>query len=185
MLGLYALLSVLSNQPSEWRKNLFSIEAVPCFNVLPLQAQLGLFFLFCLSSVSLDSPLSERRLYSFLSSGVFRLPWIRPQLPHPAPTGPVTRLAGVVPLPGPQNRTQGCTGPSFGFLPRTRLPLPLKGEGLGITFLGLVGSALFVQNWITLAQQGRLCSLLAYSLAPVFLDFMGFLASALKCCPSI
>lgn len=26
---------------------------------------------------------------------------------------------------------------------------------------------------------------LAYSLAPVFLDFMGFLASALKCCPSI
>lgn len=28
-------------------------------------------------------------------------------------------------------------------------------------------------------------SVLAYSLAPVFLDFMGFLASALKCCPSI
>ena len=26
---------------------------------------------------------------------------------------------------------------------------------------------------------------MAYSLAPVFLDFMGFLASALKCCPSI
>ncbi|MBD9256022.1 MAG: hypothetical protein EGS37_10205 [Ruthenibacterium lactatiformans] len=28
-------------------------------------------------------------------------------------------------------------------------------------------------------------TVLAYSLAPVFLDFMGFLASALKCCPSI
>ena len=28
-------------------------------------------------------------------------------------------------------------------------------------------------------------AVLAYSLAPVFLDFMGFLASALKCCPSI
>ena len=124
MLGLYALLSVLSNQPSEWRKNLFSIEAVPCFNVLPLQAQLGLFFLFCLSSVSLDSPLSERRLYSFLSSGVFRLHWIRPQLPHPAPTGPVTRLAGVVPLPGFQNRTQHFTGRVYFFSLERGYPSP-------------------------------------------------------------
>ena len=49
---------------------------------------------------------------------------------------------------------------SFFFASKTRLPLPLKGEGRGITFLGLVGSALFVQNWVTLAQQGRLCSLL-------------------------
>ena len=32
---------------------------------------------------------------------------------------------------------------------------------------------------------GSLEAILAYSLAPVFLDFMGFLASALKCCPSI
>ena len=32
---------------------------------------------------------------------------------------------------------------------------------------------------------GGLQAVLAYSLAPVFLDFMGFLASALKCCPSI
>lgn len=32
---------------------------------------------------------------------------------------------------------------------------------------------------------GCLEAVLAYSLAPVFLDFMGFLASALKCCPSI
>ena len=47
---------------------------------------------------------------------------------------------------------------SFFFASKTRLPLPLKGEGRGITFLGLVGSALFVQNWVTLAQQGRLCS---------------------------
>lgn len=45
------------------------------------------------------------------------------------------------------------------------------------------------------ANSGEICCLfgahnagktvLAYSLAPVFLDFMGFLASALKCCPSI
>ena len=35
------------------------------------------------------------------------------------------------------------------------LPLPLKGEGLGIAFLGLVGLALLVHNRATLAQQGR------------------------------
>ena len=46
------------------------------------------------------------------------------------------------------------TGASLDFLPRTSLPLPLKGEGLGIVFLGLVGSALFVQNWLTRLQQG-------------------------------
>ena len=44
---------------------------------------------------------------------------------------------------------------SFVFASKTRLPLPLKGEGLGIVFLGLVGFALLVQNWGTLAQQGR------------------------------
>ena len=64
---------------------------------------------------------------------------IRPQLPHTPPTGPVTRLAGVVSLPGLQNRTQGHTGASLGFLSRTSSPLPLKGEGLGTTFLGSLG----------------------------------------------
>ena len=54
------------------------------------------------------------------------------QLPHTAPTGPVRGFGGVVPLPVPQSRTQALTGPSFGFLSRTSLPLPLKGEGLGI-----------------------------------------------------
>ena len=46
---------------------------------------------------------------------------------HTASTRPVWGFGGVVPLPGPQNRTQGCTGPSFGFLSRTSLPLPPKG----------------------------------------------------------
>ena len=48
------------------------------------------------------------------------------------------------------------TGPhrgEFVFSPQ-KGPLPLKGEGLGIVFLGLVGFALLVQNWVTLAQQG-------------------------------
>ena len=40
---------------------------------------------------------------------------IRPQLPHTASTGLVTRLTGVVSLPGPQNRTQALTGPSLVF----------------------------------------------------------------------
>lgn len=41
-----------------------------------------------------------------------------------------------------------CLALSVSFTP------PPTGEGLGIVFLGLVGSALFVQNWVTLAQQG-------------------------------
>ena len=40
------------------------------------------------------------------------------------------------------------------FLPRTSLPLPLKEEGRGIVFPGLVGFALLVHNGATLAQQG-------------------------------
>ena len=57
------------------------------------------------------------------------------------------------------------------------------------------GSGLFEQFCIGLSgllslgelrrATGCLEAVLAYSLAPVFLDFMGFLASALKCCPSI
>ena len=41
-----------------------------------------------------------------------------PRGPHTASTGRVRSFPGVVPLPGPQNRTQGCTGPhraEFGF----------------------------------------------------------------------
>ena len=41
------------------------------------------------------------------------------------------------------------------FSPKTNSPLPLKGEGRGIAFLGFVGIALLVHNWVTLAQQGR------------------------------
>lgn len=62
-----------------------------------------------------------------------------PRGPHTASTGRVRSFPGVVPLPGPQNRTQGCTGPSFGFLSRTGLPLPLKGEGRVSSFLGWSG----------------------------------------------
>ena len=49
----------------------------------------------------------------------------------------------------------GCSQGRVSFLrPKQAYPSPLKGEGLGIAFLGLVGLALLVHNWVTLAQQG-------------------------------
>ena len=69
-----------------------------------------------------------------LSNPFFRwllpVPYKPPQEPYTPPTGPVLCSASVVSLPCPQNRTQGRTGASSFFLPRTGLPLPLKGEGL-------------------------------------------------------
>ena len=93
-------------------------------------------------------PCVEGLVFSHPGSPV---PRIRPQLAHTPPTGRVCCFAGVVPLPGPQSRTQGHTGASLVFPRRTSLPLPLKGEGRGIVFLGL---ALLVHSWATLAQQG-------------------------------
>ena len=56
------------------------------------------------------------RIRGLLSAVAFGNRW--PQLGHTGPTGPVRGFAGVVPLPGLQNRTQGHTGanlvsPSF------------------------------------------------------------------------
>ena len=90
----------------------------------------------------LDSPLSERETIQLSLIWRFPLALDSSTTAPPGPTGPVTCLAGVVPLPGFQNGTQRFTA-EFSFSPRTRLLLP-KGEA-GITFL-LVGSALFVQK---------------------------------------
>ena len=73
---------------------------------------------------------------------------------HAGATGPVWCFAGVVSLPWPKNLTQGHTEPSFFFAPKTSLPLPLKGEGLAIVFLGVVEFALLVYNRLTRLQQG-------------------------------
>ena len=61
--------------------------------------------------------------------------------------------ASVVSFPYPASKTahKAAQGRVW-FLPRTNLPLPLKGEGLGII---LVGFALLAHNRATLAQQGR------------------------------
>ena len=113
------------------------------------------FFFFCLSPVSLSHFFLSGGETSFLSPGVGRRLRIRSQLGHTPPTGLVWGLGGVASLPGPLTGQKSPHRAKFVFLPRTSLPLPLKGEGRGITFLGLVGFALLVQNWGTLAQQGR------------------------------
>ena len=51
MFGVCALPSVLS-KPVQRRKILFSTEAIPDFNALPLQARMGLLFPFCLFLIS-------------------------------------------------------------------------------------------------------------------------------------
>ena len=53
----------------------------------------------------------------------------------------------------PSDRPQIAAQGRVSFLrPKQAYPSPLKGEGLGIVFLGL---ALLVHSWATLAQQGR------------------------------
>ena len=135
-----AALSPLQICPFSGGKFRFSPSPIPCFNSLPVQALLGLLFSFSAYPPVFLSHLSEWRRNQFsLTWGDGRCPRIHSQLAHTPPTGPVTRLAGVVSLPGLQNRTQGHTGASLGFLSRTSSPLPLKGEGLGTTFLGSLG----------------------------------------------
>ena len=75
---------------------------------------------------------------------------------------------------------------------KTRKPVPHCQEGIAARVV-LHGSqpsrGKLASGNLALAELRRatcgLEAVLAYSLAPVFLDFMGFLASALKCCPSI
>ena len=57
-------------------------------------------------------PCVEGLVFSHPGSPV---PRIRPQLAHTPSTGRVCCFAGVVPLPGSQNRTQALTGPSLVF----------------------------------------------------------------------
>ena len=71
---------------------------------------------------------------------------IRPQLPHTPPTGPVWGFGGVLPYLASKT-AHGCSQGRVCFSsPKTNSPLPLKGEGLGIYFLGFAGFALLVQN---------------------------------------
>ena len=61
-----------------------------------------------------------------------------PQTAHTAPTGPVTRFAGVRPPTWLSKPHTGSHRAEFGFFSITSLPLPLKGEGLGFIQFGVV-----------------------------------------------
>ena len=58
------------------------------------------------------------------------------------------------PYPVPKTAHRAAQGRVWVFSPKTNSPLPLKGEGRGIAFLGFVGIALLVHNWLTRLQQG-------------------------------
>ena len=82
MLGLCALPSALS-KPVQRRKILFSTEAIPDFNALPLQARLGLFFSFlpALCPFCLNFHQREARCFSAGKDGYFVSEGFSRQLP--------------------------------------------------------------------------------------------------------
>ena len=72
----------------------------------------------------------------------------------------------LVSLPYLASKTahRAAQGRVWVFSPKTNSPLPLKGEGRGIAFLGFVGIALLVHNWLTRLQQGGFAaSLVSFS----------------------
>ena len=127
-----------------------------------MQALLGLLFPFLpISSVS-HPPLSEWRRTGFLPSRFAAVPGFAHNWVTRLQQGRSGASLVSVPLLGLQNRTQGHTGASLDFLPRTSLPLPLKGEGPGIAFLGFARFALLVHNRATAAQQGLFRALVVF-----------------------
>ena len=126
---------------------MFSIEAIPCLTALPLQARLGLLFLFLPISGFSQRFLSEwgQRWFSLAWTSLVSFPYLS-SIPHTA-----------------------LHRASFFFASKTRLPLPLKGEGRGIAFLGFVGIALLVHNWLTRLQQGL------FGAALVSLPYLAFI----------
>ena len=121
---------------------------------------------------SLEFSCREARRFSAGKDGCFISEGFSRQLPVATaglnwPTRLQRALFGAslvfVPLPDSQNRTQGHTGPSLDFLPRTGLPLPLKGEGRNFAHLWGFGFSLavaFGNRWPQLAHTGptgRVC----------------------------
>ena len=132
-----AALSPLQICPFSGGKFRFSPSPIPCFNSLPVQARLGLLFL--LLPFFFPPVLSPAWIGLVSSHPGSPLSRIRPQLPHTPPTGSVWGFAGVASLLDLQKRTQGHTGASLVFLPKTSLPLPLRGRGRVPSILGLLG----------------------------------------------
>ena len=136
-----AALRPLQACPLSGGKFRFPSRAIPCPKSLPLQARLGLLFLFLPFFCPFVLPPAWRGWLSLIQ--VRRLFWIRSQLGH---TGPRACLGfrWIGSLQDSKNFL-GHTG-RVGFSPTQSLPLPLKGEGRGIVFLGFAGFALLVQT---------------------------------------
>ena len=117
---------------------MFSIEAIPHFHALPLQALPCLFSFLPILNLS-QSSLSEWRQNRFSDTWGWLLPRIRSQLGHTPPTGPVWGFDGVVFLPRPLTGHKSPHRAEFGFSPQNEFTPPPKGEGLGIVCLVRLG----------------------------------------------
>ena len=150
MFWLCALSSALSKSVQR-RKILFSTEAIPDFNALPLQARMGLLFFFCLSfACQLCLPPAGRRT-AFRSPSFSAAPSTRPQLAHTASTGRVTSFAGSFPYPGSKIANRVTHG-LFSFLLSLSPDLSPTGKG-GFFKTGLSRFSGPVHNWLTRLQQ--------------------------------
>ena len=96
---------------AEQRKIPFSIEGYPMPQIVAFAGPAGPAFSFSAFLLTVCSPSCVEGLaFSHPGSPLF---WIRSQLGHTGPTGPVWGFAGVVSLLGPQNCSQALTRPSL------------------------------------------------------------------------
>ena len=158
MFGLCALPSALSNPVLYVEENsaFYRGQSLALMRCLcrPSWACFFLFLLFpyLLSATSL-SPVEVKSFFSYLGFAAapgFVHNWLTRLQQGWSGASLVSFLYPVLKLA--KNRR---TGASLDFLPRTSLPLPLKGEGPGIVCLGFVGFALLIYNRLTRLQQGR------------------------------
>ena len=139
------------NQSSKWRKKPSSIDAIPCFNVLPLQTLLGLLFFFLLFFTRPASP-SYVDVLAFSHPGLPLPPDSRTTGSH-APNG-----AGLRPLwcRSPTWLPKSHTGPYTGFslfVPRLSSLSP-TGKVWVAHETGYFGFAEFAQSCPTRLQRG-------------------------------
>ena len=158
MFGLCALPSALSNPVLYVEENsaFYRGQSLALMRCLcrPSWACFFLFLLFpyLLSATSL-SPVEVKSFFSYLGFAAapgFVHNWLTRLQQGWSGASLVSFLYPVLKLA--KNRR---TGASLDFLPRTSLPLPLKGEGPGIVCLGFVGFALLGHSCLTRLQQGR------------------------------
>ena len=146
-----ATLSPPQTRPLSGGKFRFSLRAVPCFNALPLQARLGLLFLFCLSFA---------RLFSLPRGGAGFLSSRFAVVPDSFKTGSRWLNRACLRLGWccfPTRLSKPHTGPhrvEFVFPPQNEFTPPPKGGGAGfrssLGFRVLLGSCL----WQLLATAG-------------------------------